>query len=32
MREYLQKLQEAGFSDNEIESMAIKTPKALLGI
>jgi len=32
MREYLQKLQEAGFSDNEIESMAIKTPSALLGI
>jgi hypothetical protein len=32
MQEYLERLRQAGFSEDEIESMAIKTPKALLGI
>jgi hypothetical protein len=32
MQEYLQRLRRAGFKENEIESMAINTPKALLGI
>ena len=32
MQEYLQGLRRAGFKENEIESMAINTPKALLGI
>ncbi len=32
MQEYLQRLRQAGFKENEIESMTINTPKALLGI
>ena len=32
MQEYLKRLREAGFKESEIESMAVKTPKALLGI
>jgi len=31
MQEYIQRLQEAGFKEKEIETMAIKNPKALLG-
>jgi hypothetical protein len=31
MRDYLQRLREAGFKDSEIETMAVKTPAALLG-
>jgi hypothetical protein len=32
MQEYIQRLRQAGFKEDEIECMAIKTPKALLGI
>ena len=32
MEKYLQELRRAGFSENEIETMAIKNPRALLGI
>jgi hypothetical protein len=32
MQEYIHHLRQAGFKENEIETMAIKTPKALLGI
>ena len=32
MSTYLKKLSEAGFSDNEIERMAVKTPAALLNL
>lgn len=32
MQEYIQRLQEAGFKEKEIETMAIKNPKALLGV
>jgi hypothetical protein len=32
MQEYVQRLQQAGFTASEIETMAIKNPKALLGI
>ena len=32
MQEYLRRLHEAGFTEGEIERMAIKKPKALLGI
>ena len=32
MQEYLQRLRQSGFKENEIESMTINTPKALLGI
>jgi predicted metal-dependent phosphotriesterase family hydrolase len=31
MQEYIQRLQEAGFKDKEIETMAVKNPKTLLG-
>jgi len=31
MQEYIQRLQEAGFKEKEIEAMAIQNPKALLG-
>ena len=31
MKDYLQRLAEAGFQDSEIETMAVKTPMALLG-
>jgi hypothetical protein len=31
MKDYLQRLAEAGFKDSEIETMAVKTPMALLG-
>jgi hypothetical protein len=31
MKDYLQHLAEAGFKDSEIETMAVKTPMALLG-
>lgn len=30
MKDYLQRLGEAGFKDSEIETMAVKTPMALL--
>jgi hypothetical protein len=32
MQEYLQRLRDAGFKEDEIERMAIKNPKALLGV
>jgi len=32
MQEYLQGLRQAGFTEKEIESMVVNTPKALLGI
>ena len=32
MQEYVQRLQQAGFTASEVETMAIKNPKALLGI
>jgi microsomal dipeptidase-like Zn-dependent dipeptidase len=32
MKTYLQQLYEAGFSETEIERMAVKTPSALLNI
>jgi hypothetical protein len=31
IQEYIQRLQEAGFKEREIETMAVKNPKALLG-
>jgi hypothetical protein len=32
MRDFLGRLQEAGFSESELETMAIKTPRALLNL